>query len=139
MYNINNGGNMKEPSIEGYMKSPFVAGLIIAVFCAFIVLASGCASTAGLGKRLLKAKIVSEEHKGALAVCTRANALMYGGGNIAVVKTTKDFQGTVEVKKGCAVKITAGKAKNSTTQNPNNPAEELLDKMFNNPEELIAE
>lgn len=128
---------MKEPSIEGYMKSPFVAGLIIAGFCAFLVLVAGCASTAGLGKRLLKAKIVSEEHKGALAVCTRANALMYGGGNITVIKTAKDFQGTVEVKKGCAVKITAQKAKNDTTSNPNNPAEELLDKMFNNPGELI--
>ena len=107
------------------------------VIALLIFLFSGCASTAGLGKRLLKAKIVSEEHKGALAVCTRANALMYGGGNIAVVKTTKDFQGIVEVKKGCAVKITAGKAKNSTTQNPKNPAEELLDTMFNHPTELV--
>ena len=130
---------MKEPSIEGYMKSPFVAGLIIAVFAAFCILVSGCASTAGLGKRLLKAKIVSEANKGALAVCTRANALMYGGGNIAIVKTTKDFTGTVEVKKGCEVKITTQKAKNSTTENPNNPAEDLLHKMFNNPNELIAE
>jgi len=130
---------MKEPSIEGYMKSPFVAGLIIAVFCAFSILVSGCASTAGLGKRLLKAKIVSEENKGAFAICTRANALMYGGGNIAVVKTAKDFEGTVEVKKGCAVKITAQKAKNITTQNTNNPAEELLDTMFNHPNELIGE
>lgn len=130
---------MKEPSIEGYMRSPFVAGLIIAVFAAFCILASGCASTAGLGKRLLKAKIVSEENKGALAICTRANALMYGGGNITVIKTAKDFQGTVEVKKGCAVKITARKAKNDTTQNPNNPAEDLLNSMFLTPEKLIAE
>lgn len=109
------------------------------VIALLIFLFSGCASTAGLGKRLLKAKIVSEEHKGALAVCTRANALMYGGGNIAIIKTAKDFQGTVEVKKGCTVKITAQKAKNSTTQNPKNPAEELLDTMFNHPNELIAE
>ncbi len=130
---------MKEPSIEGYIKSPFVAGLIIAVFSAFCILVTGCASTAGLGKRLLKAKIVSEENKGALAICTRANALMYGGGNITVIKTAKDFQGTVEVKKGCAVKITTQKAKNRTTPNPKNPAEELLDTMFKTPEKLIEE
>lgn len=130
---------MKEPSIEGYMKSPFVAGLIIAVFCAFSIVVSGCASTAGLGKRLLKAKIVSEENKGALAICTRANALMYGGGNITIIKTTKDFTGTVKVKKGCTVEIIAQKAKKDTTQNPKNPAKELLDTMFNTPEKLIGE
>jgi len=131
MYNIDKSGG----GLLMLMFSKFnfiVVGLLL-------FLLSGCASTAGLGKRLLKAKIVSEEHKGALAVCTRANALMYGGGNIAVIKTAKDFQGTVEVKKGCAVKIVAGKAKNSTTQNPKNPAEELLDTMFNRPNELIGE
>jgi len=131
MYNIDKSGG----GLMFYFNKLilFVVGLLLLFYL------TSCASTAGLGKRLLKAKIVSEEHKGALAVCTRANALMYGGGNIAVIKTAKDFQGTVEVKKGCAVKIVAGKAKNSTTQNPKNPAEELLDTMFNHPNELIGE
>ena len=131
MYNINKNGG-------GFLML-FVGKLNLVVIGLLLFFLSGCASTAGLGKRLLKAKIVSEENKGAFAICTRANALMYGGGNIAVVKTAKDFQGTVEVKKGCAVKITAQKAKNDTTQNPNNPAEDLLDTMFNTPEKLIVE
>jgi len=138
MYNINNGGIMSFLKKRKFPLTILTIDIIIVVIV-LSILFSGCASTAGLGKRLLKAKIVSEENKGALAICTRANALMYGGGNIAVIKTAKDFQGTVEVKKGCAVKITARKANNDTTQNPNNPAEELLDKMFNNPGELIAE
>ncbi len=141
MYNINSRGIINKflCELKDYYNSPFFVGVIIAAFFFFCIFITGCASTAGLGKRLLQAKIVSEKHKGVLAICTRANALMYGGGNIAIVKTTKDFQGTVEVKKGCAVKITSQKAKNSTASNPKNPAEELLDTMFKTPERLIGE
>lgn len=127
MYNIDKSGG--GPLMLMYSKFNFI------VIGLFLFLLSGCAATNALGERLLKAKGLSEKEKGALVVCTRANALMYGGGNIAIVKTTKSFTGTVEVKKGCGVKIIA----NPTKQTPSNPAEDLLDTMFNNPSELITE
>ena len=125
----------KDSFIGGYMRSPFVAGLIVAVFGAFCILITGCAATNALGERLLKAKVLSEKEKGALVVCTRANALMYGGGNIAIVKTTKSFSGTVEVKQGCGVKITTNPKKEA----PSNPAEDLLNRMFDSPASLVGE
>ena len=94
---------------------------------------SGCAATNALGERLLKAKIFSEKEKGALAICTRANALMYGGGNIAIVKTTKHFHGTVKVKKGCQIEVINDPKKTK----PSNPAEDLLETIFTEPETLI--
>lgn len=68
-------------------------------------LLTGCGATGPLGERLLRAKLLSEEKKGALVVCFRANAIVYGGGNTAVVKLTSQFKGRVEVKNQCEIII----------------------------------
>jgi len=65
----------------------------------------GCGATGPLGERLLKARLLSEEKKGVLVVCFKANAILYGDGITAVVKTTAKFKGKVEVKAGCEIEV----------------------------------
>jgi len=70
-----------------------------------MIFLSSCAVTGPLGKRLLKAKLISEEKKGALVMCIKAKALMYGGGTTAMIKLTNDFKGTVVVTENCGIKV----------------------------------
>lgn len=76
------------------------------LFMTFIPFLGACTTISGLtGKQIIEKDMKKQETKGALVVCIKGEALLYGGGKIIYARAAKGFKGTVIVK-DCDVKIT---------------------------------
>lgn len=75
------------------------------LFVIFWLFLSGCATVSGLtGKQMIEKDLNKQEQKGALVVCVKANALLYGTGKIVYARAAEDFKGTITIK-DCGVNI----------------------------------